>query len=565
MQDTTENPFQKYEGNSSNEQGQNLRSETKLSIRRNLQAQKVDSERLEKYSQSSDPNIIYQHSHALRFDMICPTEQFMNFENEYESNQQPKDKVDYLTRLLFSNDLVSVQYSLKKLERIIYYMDKKIFKDYVSLFNQELVLKVMSFITVTNSDKKMMFEAIKIMINLTYYNNQYAIPIIDNYALIFQLTKEETDLVIQNELLWLLCQTIEANEKNYPKLRNACPDLEVFIFGYIEKMKQPSLRDIIDAIPSVLWMYSLIISNSQDRYGLLINKGRSDIPLLAMFLRSQVNPYIFMRAVGVIKEYVAILTDMKFDDRSNEYEGTMNEIERMLHDQNIISLLLYYFETWGEIDKVRLYVECRDNIVSTLDLMTPFTETCAYLLRHNIEDAIETSIDEYVSRDYVEPKFVRLFSLFMDLLKNCNTAFLGRLAIQSQIMEKLFELIENKKLTGPKSREMVIEIIDSLIPIADHSGGMAELLILPVMDYQLECLKDYDRLKEESRVPLMDSIVKMVEIGQAEIKTEEDDNGILEIYELLGIREILHSILTRPHVSSESIEKINYLLGEYIG
>ena len=103
----------------------------------------------------------------------------------------------------------------------------------LSIITKEIFQQILNFLT-PDQDKRIIYEISWICIYLTYLTNEYSITINQNAMQFYTLIKNQTDLIIKKQLLWIIGNVMSGGSYILKKTLEAHQYLPNYIYSMLE-------------------------------------------------------------------------------------------------------------------------------------------------------------------------------------------------------------------------------------------------------------------------------------------------------------------------------------------
>ena len=119
----------------------------------------------------------------------------------YSSNNVTQ--INLAIKMLQSPDISLRKFGFRQIRNYASTLTKNDRTTLLSIITKEIFQQILNFLT-PDQDKRIIYEISWICIYLTYLTNEYSITINQNAMQFYTLIKNQTDLIIKKQLLWII-------------------------------------------------------------------------------------------------------------------------------------------------------------------------------------------------------------------------------------------------------------------------------------------------------------------------------------------------------------------------
>ncbi len=542
------------------------REQKKLTLRKNKMDAQNRKERMEAYSKAANIRMYSaEDDYEINLNTLQISPQIIESLN---SKQTIQDKVKFLSDYFQSANLFEKKFAVKTLERMLNSLKTTDFPQHKEAFDFIFLGKVMYLLTDANQERQIVYESSKIICYLVYFDNGYISEIIKNSPNIFQKATQENDKIIQKQLLWILCNIMVVSAENYTAVVQLCPNLPAFVIQTVHSIndKFNEIYSIIDILPSIFWLYSMLLKFSPDKYLYLESQAYIDIPVLAKFLKAKVHLDLFEKTVQIFYVFSEIYNDAYFDTNNPQLSKiNFDALEKMVAGCEISKSLLEFFSEWDSADAWSGLTQwSRNNALAIFANLAFLKGEVEAMMDDNVlMTNLEICIQQYRKRYDNDQYFENVLTLLHILIDEVEPRYYEKIVKKHSIFKNLIDMYFSNRFQKASIRKRLIEVFNSILTCQAKNYCIGNLLIIRTPEFLFDFVRNYRTNHIECIIQVFECIISLIDTCDT-FRSSGGINTMIDLAKKNDVIEILERIACEgePHYSPIS-EYADNILKKY--
>ena len=467
----------------------------------------------------------------------------------YSSNNVTQ--INLATKMLQSPDISLRKFGFRQIRNYASTLTKNDRTTLLSIITKEIFQQILNFLT-PDQDKRIIYEISWICIYLTYLTNEYSITINQNAMQFYTLIRNQTDLIIKKQLLWIIGNVMSGGSYILKKTLEAHQYLPNYIYSMLE---DTNIMNNIHIYGTIIWLYGLFFDSEELKSDLINIKCFIHIPIINKFTKTKINMYLFQESIYAIKQFLVTLVNVKdcCKDRP-DYE----KYNTLISNLSLYQLVNGIYEKENDNKD---YIDCKTNILNIFVILSYIDDDyTVQLIDNDILEQIELILDLFESNKLLGGEFISYFLLFIYNMASSKSKEVLHKLRNSTICKRLINLLNNNILLEHK--EVIISIFKELLE-SRSDRIKTELIVIGVPELCNNALDDIDDMKKEDIVLMsLENLKILLEYGDEFIK---EKNIIQELLEHKNCRGKLEKILLSKTKNKNICNIAESVLNKYFG